>query len=220
MEFFDSMDGLGPGSGSERRRAGGGYRVRYFPTVKAWLAQYDSRHAKYRNLSIAANNLFFWLSRASYDSYDYLDAVATDAELMNILHDLATSDELVRVHYAYDQKRVLGGAARALTRFLEYKSAPVYSTVLSRVKSVLDYYDPLGPYASIWIAAAEGIYDSDACADLGICGIRTEIARRVLSMEYSCNESLAIRTQSMTPFEMDKACVKLGELEAVFQTSD
>ena len=110
-EFFTSMDGLGAGSGSERRRAGGGYRVRYFPTVKAWLAQYDSRHAKYRNLSIAANNLFFWLSRASYDSYDYLDAVATDAELMNILHDLATSDELVRVHYAYDQKRVLGGAA-------------------------------------------------------------------------------------------------------------
>ena len=142
--------------------------------------------------------------------------VATDAELMNILYDLTISDELVRVNYAYDQKSILGEAARELARFLEYKSAPVYSTVLSRVKSVLDYYDPLGPYASIWIAAVEGIYDSDACADFGICGIRTEIARRVLSMEYSCNESLAIRTQSMTPFEMDKACVKLRELEAVF----
>ena len=168
-EFFDSMDGLGRGSGPQRRRAG--YRVRYLPTVKAWLAQYDSRHARYRNLALAAKDLFSWLSRGLYNSLDYRDAVATDAELMNILHDLATSGELVRVNYAYDQKIVLGGAARALTRFLEYKSAPVYSTVLSRVKSVLDYYDPLGPYASIWIAAVEGIYDSDACADLGICGI-------------------------------------------------
>ena len=203
-EVFTSMDSLG------------GYRVRYLPTVKDWLAQYDFRHAEHWNLSAATNELFYWLLRAQYDSDDYLEAISTDAELMNILHDLALSDELLRVNYAYDQKRVLGGAARALTRFLEYKSAPVYSTVLSRVKSVLDYYDPLGPYASIWIAAVEGIYDSDACSDFGICGIRTEIARRVLSMEYSCNESLAIRTQSMTPFEMDKACVKLRELEAVF----
>ena len=181
--FFIAMDGLGRGSGPGRRRAG--YRVRYLPTVKAWLAQYDSRHARYRNLSIAANNLFSWLSRGLHNSLDYRDAVATDAELMNILHDLATSDELVRVNYAYDQKIVLGGAARALTRFLEYKSFPVYSTVLSGVKSVLDYYDPLGPYVSIWIAAVEGIYYSDACADLGVCGIRNEIARKVLSMEYS-----------------------------------
>ena len=215
-EFFVSMDGLGAGSGSKCRRAGGGYRVRYLPTVKAWLAQYDSRHAKFQYLSQATENLLFWLSRALYDSCDYRDVVATDAELMNILYDITISDELVRVNYAYDQKSILGEAARQLARFLEYKSAPVYSTVLSRVKSVLDYYDPLGPYASIWIAAVEGIYDSDACADLGICGIRTEIERRVLSMEYSCNESLAIRTQSMTPFEMDKACVKLRELEAVF----
>ena len=216
--FFIAMDGLGPGSGSESRRAGGGYRVRYLPTVKAWLAQYDSRHARYRYLSQAAGQLFFWLYRA-HDSYDYLDAVATDAELMNILHDLATSDELVRINYAYDQQIVLGGAARELTRFLEYKSAPVYSTVVSRVRSVLDYYDPLGPYVSIWIAAVEGVYDvygTNGCADLGICGIRKEIERRVLSMEYSCNENLAIRTQSMTPFEMDKACVKLRELEAGF----
>ena len=215
-EFFVAMDGLGRGSGPQRRRAGGGYRVRYLPTVKAWLAQYDSRHAQYRYLSQAANQLFSWLSRGLNNSLDYRDAVATDAELINILHDLATSDELVRVNYAYDQKRVLGGAARELTRFLEYKSAPVYSTVVSRVRSVLDYYDPLGPYVSIWIAAVEGIDDVDACADFGVCGIKNEIARRVLSMEYSCNENLAIRTQSMTPFEMDKACVKLRELEAVF----
>ena len=217
-EFFIGMDGLGNGSGpgAYRRRAGGGYRVRYLPTVKAWLAQYDSRHAQSRNLSIAAENLFEWLSRASYDSEAYRDAVATDAELMNILHDLVLSDELVRVNYAYDQKIVLGEAARALTQFLRFKSAPVYSTVLSRVKSVLDYYDPLGPYVSIWIAAVEGVYDSDACADLGVCGIRTEIERSILSMEYSCNENLVIRAQSMTPFEMDKACVKLRELDSIF----
>ncbi len=213
-QVFDAMDALGDGRTGSR----GGYRVRYLPTVKAWLAQYDSRHAKSSYLSGAADNLFYWLSRA-YDSYDYLDAVATDAELMNILHDLATSDELVRVNYAYDQKIILGGAARELTRFLEYKSAPVYSTVVSRVRSVLDYYDPLGPYASIWIAAVEGVYDvygTNGCADFGICGIRTETARRLLSMEYSCNQNLTIRTQSMTPFEMDKACVKLRELEAAF----
>ena len=215
-EFFDSMDGLGAGSGSKCRRAGGGYRVRYLPTVKAWLAQYDSRHAKFWYLSQATENLFYWLSRALYDSCDYRDVVATDAELMNILYDLTISDELVRVNYAYDQKSILGEAARELARFLEYKSAPVYSTVLSRVKSVLDYYDPLGPYVSIWIAAVEGIYDSDACADLGVCGIKTEFERRLLSMEYSCNENLAIRTQNMTPFEMDKACVKLRKLERVF----
>ena len=214
--FFIAMDGFGAGSGQQLRRAGGGYRVRYLPTVKAWLAQYDSRHAKSQYLSQAAGELFFWLDRAYYDSDDYLDAVAADAELMNILHDLATSDELVRVNYAYDQKIVLGEAARELTRFLNYKSAPVYSTVLSRVKSVLDYYDPFGPYVSIWIAAVEGIYDSDACADLGVCGIKTKFERRLLSMEYSCNENLAIRTQNMTPFEMDKACVKLRKLERVF----
>ena len=214
-QVFITMDNLGNGSGRERRSGGGSYRVRYLPTVKAWLAQYDFRHAQSGNLSIAATYLFFWLSRAN-DSDDYLDAVATDAELMNILHDLATSDELVRVNYAYDQQIILGGAARELTRFLEYKSAPVYSTVVSRVKSVLDYYDPLGPYVSIWIAAVEGVYDVDACADLRVCGIKTEFERRLLSMEYSCNENLAIRTQSMTPFEMDKACVKLRELERVF----
>ena len=35
-------------------------------------------------------------------------------------------------------------------------------------------------------------------------------------MEYSCNKNLVIRAQSMPPFEMDKACVKLAEVEAVF----
>ena len=63
---------------------------------------------------------------------------------------------------------------------------------------------------------AETIYRIEACADVGICGAREELERRVLSMEYSCNENLAIRAQSMTPVEMDKACVKLRELEARF----
>ena len=217
-EVFDAMDGLGPGSGSKCRRAGCGYRVRYLPTVKAWLAQYDFRHAKHWYLSSAANSLlYYWLYRAEYDS-DYLDAVATDAELMNILHDLATSDELLRVNTpnTYDQGIIVRNAARRLAGFLVYDSAPVYPTVVSRVKSVLDHYDPLGINASVWIATAEVVYYYDFCSDLGICGLREEIARRVLSMEYSCNENLAIRAQSMTPFEMDKACVKLRELEAVF----
>ena len=144
-ELFAALDGLGNGSGSERRRAGGGYRVRYLPIVKAWLAQYDFRHAKIWFLSGAAESLLNWLSRASSDSDDYLDAVATDAELVNILYDLALSDELLQtVDYSYEQTRIVGRAARELARFLPYKSAPVYSTVLSRVRSVLDYYDPLG----------------------------------------------------------------------------
>ena len=215
-EFFTAMDNLGNGSGSERRRAGGGYRVRYLPTVKAWLAQYDSRHAKEWFLSAATNRLFGWLYRAD-DSDDYLDAVATDAELMNILHGLALSDELIQtVDYPYDQSIIISNAAKELARFIEYKSAPVYPTVVSRVKSVLDYYDPLGINASVWIATAETVYYNDACADFGICGLREEIERRVLSMEYSCNENLVIRAQSMTPFEMDKACVKLRELETAF----
>ena len=60
-EFFSAMAGLGSGSGLKCYRAGCGYRVRYLPTAKAWLAQYDSRHAQSRNLSLAAKDLFFWL---------------------------------------------------------------------------------------------------------------------------------------------------------------
>lgn len=197
-----------------------GYRVRYLPAVKAWLAEFGPQHAMHWHLLSATNALMVWFFRGHRDE-DYLDVVLSDTEAIDSLRNLALSDHLLDDPRLSEDdlkhlKTVMANAARELTRFMEYESATIAPVVQDSARRILHRYDPLGEGASIWLAVADNVFHNDACDTYGICGADDEIERVVLSTNHSCSESVRIRAQSMTSGQLLRACDKLLPVEMFF----
>ena len=197
-----------------------GYRVRYLPILRDWLAEFDSRQVVHWEFNAAANAIMVWLYRGHEDP-DFLEVVLSDTELVEVLGGLALSDSLLTDprldQIDRDQVRlVLENAARELSRFLYYRSAPIAPAVQAAVRRILDRYDLHGEGAGIWLAVVGTVFDTDTCAAYDVCDARDEIERTVLSIEHTCSDSVVIRAQSMTPADLLRACNELAEVDMYF----
>lgn len=197
-----------------------GYRVRYLPVLRNWLADFDSRHVVHWHFNSAANAIMVWLYRG-HDDPDFLEVVLSDAELVEVLGELALSDSLLTDprldQIDRDQVRlVLENAARELSRFLYYPSAPIAPAVQAAVRRILDRYDLHGEGAGIWLAVVGTVFDAGTCATYDVCDARDEIERTVLSIEHTCSDTVVIRAQSMTPAHLLRACDELSEVDTYF----
>lgn len=197
-----------------------GYRARYLPLLRNWLADFDSRHAAHREFLGAANAIMYWLSRGHYDPA-FVEAAGSDTALIEALSRLALPsspldapglDEADR-----DQRRLLtGNAAAELARFLDYPDAPVAPAVEDGVRRILDQYDIHGESGRIWMAVVETVHATGSCAAYDLCDVRDEIARDVLSIVHPCSDSVVIRAQGMTPRGLTSACDDISRVEMFF----
>ena len=207
-EVFVCLDSLGG--------RGRGYRVRYLPVVKDWFTTFDAGYSRHWNLLAATNSLFYWLFRGHWND-DLLEVAFADDELMSLLRDLALSDSLLDgARHPGFVELILANAARELTRFLEYDSASVHTTVRAGVRSILDRWDPLGEGATIWMGAADIVDYLGVCDDFDICDTKENIEAAILSIDHACRDSIDFRVQSLTPAQLRRACGKLAGVDMSF----
>jgi len=197
-----------------------GYRIRYLPVVKEWLAAFDARHIVHWEFLTAANAAMVWWYRGHWDD-DFLEVALEDGQIVEILSNLALADSLLDDPRLDDSDReflelVMSNAARELARFLEYPSAGIAPAVQQALGSILDHYEPTGHGATIWMAVADHVFHNEKCDSYGICDAKDDIEKAVLSVEHSCGDHIHIRAQGMTPELLRRSCEDMAATEVFF----
>ena len=184
---------------------------RYIPVFKEWLKRLSPEYLNYEEILQATNRIMAALFRGHYEYYlgeewkdSFVSATSEDTELMEILINLALSDWMVGTSAEF----IAENAGRELARFLFYKEAPIYSTVLSGIRSIFNRYDPLEEGGSIYLITAKDIIDDlEECHLFNICNLREELDSRVLSIRYDCPDvSVTLRSQNLNKEQMIHAC--------------
>ncbi|WP_226661651.1 M9 family metallopeptidase [Microbulbifer aggregans] len=185
--------------------------TRYLPVVKRWLQDWDQDAASYSRMRASVNGIFTVLFRGHYSS-DFIDQTSSDTQLIQLLGDFARSDWMLDTDAQFMQEN----AARELTRFLQYETAPIYDTVVAETNQLLNRYSMTGTGKSVWIAAAGNADYYGNCSDFGICGFEEDLQQQVLADQYTCSSSLKILAQDMTQTQMTDSCGKLSDQETYF----
>ena len=159
----------------------------------------------------AVNGIFTVLFRGHYID-DFKSATSNDTQLIQKLGSFARSDWMLDSDALYLQEN----AAGELARFLQYDTAPIYSTVKSEVKAILDRYSMDGTGKSVWIRAATVVDYEDKCAEFSICGFKEQLEAQVLSLNHTCSSSLKMRAEEITATQFNESCAILSEQETFF----
>ncbi|MDE0365582.1 MAG: collagenase [Gammaproteobacteria bacterium] len=186
-------------------------QARYLPQVKGWLKRWKPEHVALSGLSSAVNGAFTVLFRG-HQQQAFVDAVATDTELVGVLRDFALQEWMLDTSAEF----MAANAGRELVRFTQYRDAPIHSHVQAAVTDILDRYEVQGKGQSIWIATAGAVLDFGGCADFEICGFEVELEARILDTEHACSDSVSIRAQTLSAEQLDRACTLLERQESEF----
>lgn len=188
-----------------------GENARYLPMIKEWLNRWDSNYASSWDMRSSVNGIFTVLFRGHYLT-DFQNATANDTQLIQSLGSFARSDWMLTSDALYLQEN----AAGELARFLQYDTAPIYSTVKSEVQSILNRYDMTGNGNSVWIRAATVVDYEGKCSEFNICGFKDELEAQILSNQHTCSSSLKFRAQDMTTEQFNDSCSVLAIQESFF----
>ena len=186
-------------------------QARYLPVVKSWLRRWKPEYADVRALRSAVNRLFTVLFRGHWQQA-FVDAVAADTALVELLRDFALQDWMLDTPAEY----MASNAGRELARFGQYRDAPIHPHVQAGVKNILDRYEAYGEGRSIWIATAGTVTYHDDCEDYQICGFEVEMEARILDIKHACGDTVSIRAQTLTGEQLDRACALLERQESEF----
>ena len=185
-------------------------QARYLPTAKAWMRRWAPRLAE-SNLGAVIHRYQVLLFRG-HQQPSFVNASATDTELVHLLRDFALQDWMLDTNVEY----LAANAGLELARFLDYTAAAIYPEVRAGVQRILDRYDAFGDGSSIWIATAGGILHYDHCAAYEICGFEKELEVNTLTVEHSCGDTILIRAQALTGQQLDRACMLLERQQIEF----
>lgn len=188
-----------------------GEQHRYLPVVKEWLSRWSQVHAQHSNMRKAVNGIFTTLFRGHWNNA-FLQATSTDQQLMQRLGSFARSDWMLGSGAQFMQEN----AARELSRFLQYTSAPVYPVVKSEVAAVLERYSMTGTGSRVWLLVAGNADYFGQCAEFSICGFLQDLEQQVLKDRHTCSDSLRIHAQDMTAPQMSLSCDQLEAQESHF----
>ena len=186
-------------------------QARYLPVVKSWLRRWKPEHADVHTLRSAVNRVFFVLFRG-HQQQAFVDAVAADTALVELLRDFALQDWMLDTPAEF----MASNAGRVLARFVQYPDAPIHPDVQAGVTTILDRYEPYGTGQTIWIATAGTVIYYDDCEDYGICGFEVEMEARALDIKHTCSDTVSIRAQTLTGEQLDRACTLLERQESEF----
>ena len=193
---------------------------RYIPVFKEWLKRISSEYLNYEEMLEASNQILAALFRGHYEYYlgkewknSFVSVISEDVELMDILKNLALSDWLAGTSSEF----LAENAGRELARFIQYNTAPVYSTVISGVRSILNHYDPLEKGGSIYLITAKVILDLDECRLFNMCNLRAELEARILPFRHDCPDvSVTLQSQNLTEEQVVRSCELLVFYEQYF----
>ena len=171
------------------------------------LANADHRYA----LTKALTTLYY----GSWDA-TYTGAAEEHTALINGLLKIATSEYIYNSDYSYEST----DAFHEFGRFFEYQEYWGLSAALkTRLnEGVVEYMNNFERMSSEWADAAGYLdwYNPGECEQFGICGWADELEATILSINYSCSDTIDIRAQQLTNEELQASCDLMGGEEVLF----
>ncbi|MFD7728981.1 M9 family metallopeptidase [Kitasatospora phosalacinea] len=186
--------------------------ARYLKVVERLLNGYDSSYDSSWYMVNAVNNTFTVYWRGHQNS-DFLPAVKADPAALDALQSFATRNIGL---LGGDNDFLVANAGRELGRFLKY--AELQDKVRPMVKGLLDRSSITGSTASLWVGLAEmtDSYDQANCSYYGTCDLVNRVKAAVLTVNYTCSDSIDIIAQSLTADQLATACTSLKGQDAYF----
>ena len=186
---------------------------RYIGVVKQWLSRFNESYAAKWNIRGAVNGIFTLLYRGQWNDA-FVTAVGTDTDLVTQLNAFTQKQWMIDS----DAQYLLVNAASELARLKQYSNTPIQNTVDSGLNAIFTTYNSFGFGDAVWLAAADSVSYYADCNDYGICGFVDNLITQALSQNYSCSNTIKIRSQNMTAAQHAAACDAMGAEEGLFHT--
>ena len=186
----------------------------HLPKLKDWLNRFGSDHVEKVDVIEATSVIYDFLSDL-HEEQELVSIVSSDIELMTVLQDFALRDYMLGT----PAQGLVESAGQALAQFLQYDTAPIHPSAVSGIQAILGRYDRDGEGSAVWIATASVVLYLDKCAEFQICDFKPVLEGLVLSVKHSCAQIDAnIRSQSLTPEQLAKACASMTQVNGRFHT--
>ncbi len=192
-------------------------------TVRGILDRYGPSHHPYWYMKSAVNSVFTVLFRGHYNA-DFRTLVqGSGSGVLDTLRNFVSNNKAADV--GSDREYMLQNAAGELGRFLNRDSwygypEPFHSTVHPKAKSVLDAFAMTGPGAGIFVRLAGVVdwYDHEHCSYFGLCTFSQDLEAQILppANARDCSATLRVRSQALTPAQLDTVCAIVGGEEGYF----
>ncbi|MGC0419386.1 collagenase [Embleya sp. AB8] len=186
--------------------------ARYLYVVKRLLAGYNAGYDASWWMKAAVNNVFTVLFRG-HQVPEFVTAVQADPSIVDALDTFATAH---RDLLGTDRGYLTVNSGRELARFVQY--APLQAKVRPLIRTHLQATSITGPTAAMWVGLAESTdyYDKAQCAYYDTCNLQARLAAAVLTINYTCSDSIRIRAQDVDATNLAAACTSLRNQDAYF----
>lgn len=194
-----------------------GENAQQLATVRGILERYGPDHHGLWYMRSAVNSVFTVLFRGHYnDDFAALmpgQGSALAATLKDFILDNRTAD------VGSEREYLLQNAGGELARLLQYPDS-LHSALHPGIKAVLDSFGLTGPGAGIYVrlASVADYYDHEHCSYFGLCNFATDLEAQVLPAAHArnCSSTLRIRSQALTPPQLDLVCSIVAGEESYF----
>ncbi|QQX78898.1 collagenase [Shewanella sp. KX20019] len=185
------------------------------PAITNYLNAFSPEHLASNKHRYALTKALTTLYYGSWDA-DYTKASMDHGDLIAALLSVATSEYIYNSAYAFEST----DAFHEFGRFYEYQE---YWNLATSLKTTLNagtvqYMNSFERMSAQWADAAGYLdyYNPGECEQFGICGWEAELELKVLSINYSCSDTINIRAQQLTTDELQASCDLMGAEEILF----
>lgn len=187
-------------------------------TVRGILDRYGPSWAGLRYMESAVNNVFSVLFRGHDDPAFQALVQGSGSGVLDTLVSFINDNRAADV--GSDREYMLVNAAGELGRFSKYTEVSFHNLAHPKIKSVLDQFSFGGPGGAIYVRIGSVVeyYDNVHCSYFGLCGFAQDLEEQVLPAANArdCSATLRVRSQSLTPTQLDQVCSIVGAEEGYF----
>lgn len=197
-----------------------GENAQQLDTVRGILDRYGPAWSDYWYMERAANSVFTVLFRGHYDPAFQALVQGSGSGVLDTLVNFIEDNRAADV--GTDREYLLQNAAGELGRFSQYTASGFHNLAHPKIKSILDQFALGGAGAGIYVRIGSVVdwYDHAHCAYYGLCTFAQDLENTVLPAANArdCSTTLRVRSQALTPTQLDQVCAIVGAEEGYFHT--
>lgn len=185
------------------------------PSITRYLNAYNATHLASTTHSNALTKAFTALYYARSNT-SFTQAAESYGDMLDALVKVATADYIINSNSAFHSKDAFHEFARFYVHHKDNNLSASFKTRLNN--GTVAYKDKFEIYSAQWADAADYLsyYNPNDCQQFGVCNWKENLEANVLSVDYSCSGTIAIRAQQMTTSELQQSCDLMGEEEILF----
>ena len=185
------------------------------PSITRYLNEFNSTHLVNTKHSNAMTKAFTTLYYARSNT-DFTQSAESYGDLLDALVKVATADYIINSTSSFQSKDAFHEFARFYVHHADNNLSASFKTRLNN--GTVAYKDKFELYSAQWADAADYLsyYNPNDCQQFAVCNWKENLEANVLSVDYSCSGTIAIRAQQMTTSELQQSCDLMGEEEILF----